>query len=320
MARYSYSRLNGFDQCPKKFLWRYVWNVTPPVEGVEAFVGKRVHESLESLYAGRIRGEAAPDLQVILEGYSTSWERGWSDAVRIVAAHDAEHYRRIGSECLASYYHRHHPFDAGTTVGVEQGFEFPVDGSGRHQLRGFIDRIDIAPDGAVEVHDYKTSGRTATREALEKDLQVGLYELAARRMFPEHRRVRLVWHYLRAGVEQRLPARGPAEMAELRRSTAARIDAIEARTATYETALDADGRRSLAASRRASPSSVPLAARGAASTFPPRVSPLCRWCSFLNWCPEGSEFAGLPFNPPAPAPAPPPRPGASTPGGQLPLF
>jgi putative RecB family exonuclease len=36
---------------------------------------------------------------------------------------------------------------------------------GRLQLRGYIDRLDVAPDGAIRVVDYKTGG--APREAFE---------------------------------------------------------------------------------------------------------------------------------------------------------
>ena len=47
---YSHSRLSSFEQCKQKFQFRYLLEIPEESEGVEAFVGKRVHEILERLY------------------------------------------------------------------------------------------------------------------------------------------------------------------------------------------------------------------------------------------------------------------------------
>ena len=182
MALYSNSRLTGYRQCPRKFLWRYVWNVDPGVEGVEAFTGKRVHESLEELYKAVLRGSETPALSQVLDRFQELWGRFWSDSIRIVADRSPDHYRRVGGACLKRYYRRHQPFRAGTTLAVEHRFEVPLDGESSHRIRGIFDRVDIGPDGGVEVHDYKTGKRTPTLGDLGGDLQVGLYERAARHL------------------------------------------------------------------------------------------------------------------------------------------
>ena len=48
---YSHSRLETFEQCPQKYKFRYIDNIRTETEGIEAFVGKRVHEALEKLVA-----------------------------------------------------------------------------------------------------------------------------------------------------------------------------------------------------------------------------------------------------------------------------
>ena len=56
-------------------------------------------------------------------------------------------------------------------------------GEDSFRLRGFIDRVDRAPDGRVRVIDYKTAGPWAyTKKAVTegKKLQLPLYALAAR--------------------------------------------------------------------------------------------------------------------------------------------
>ena len=51
MTIYSHSRLSCFEQCPNKFKLKYIDNVESDIEqSVEAFLGSRVHETLEKLY------------------------------------------------------------------------------------------------------------------------------------------------------------------------------------------------------------------------------------------------------------------------------
>jgi RecB family exonuclease len=318
LATYSHSRLKTFSQCPRKFLWQYVWNVRPRAEGVEAFVGKRVHETLEELYLQIGRGDPAPDLSDLVDDYQQRWDSHWSHHVRIVKDLEADHYRNLGTEHLERYYQRNYPFDAGTTLAVEKAFQIPLEPGSRHQLRGFIDRIDLAEDGTLEVHDYKT-GRPQSAKELETDQQVGFYELAVRHLYREYRRVRMVWHFLRSGREQRVPQRHPGVLTALRRNAQAQIERIEATVQRYLSGLGTMAARSLVRAGRGEQTHVPREAMQPARQFPARVSPLCRWCSLVDWCEEGSAHAGLPFRPPGPPKpeAPPlPRPDVDGPDGE----
>jgi putative RecB family exonuclease len=308
LATYSHSRLKTHSQCPRKFLWRYVWNVQPEAEGVEAFVGKRVHETLEDLYLRIGRGDPAPDLHELVQDFQRRWEDQWSANVRIVKEHAADHYRNQGAEHLERYYHRNYPFDAGTTLAVEKPFQFPVEPGSRHRIRGVIDRIDLAPDGALEVHDYKT-GRPQSARDLETDQQVGFYEVAARYLYREYRRVRLIWHFLRSGRERQVAPRPPGALAALRRGAQQRIERIEAAVRGYLAGLGVTAARAFVRANRGAQTHVPPEAMRPAEEFPARVGPLCRWCNLVDWCEEGSAHAGLPFRPPA-RPQPEPRPAA----------
>ena len=48
---YSYSQLNTFNNCPQKYKIIYIDKIKSNNESIEAFVGKRVHETLEWLYS-----------------------------------------------------------------------------------------------------------------------------------------------------------------------------------------------------------------------------------------------------------------------------
>ena len=57
---YSHSRLSNFENCPKKFHYRYVLRIPSEFESIEGFVGKRVHEVLERLYLAVRKGSVPP--------------------------------------------------------------------------------------------------------------------------------------------------------------------------------------------------------------------------------------------------------------------
>ena len=50
IERFSYSSLESFKKCPAQFKFRYIKKIIKSHEGIESFVGKRVHEALEFLY------------------------------------------------------------------------------------------------------------------------------------------------------------------------------------------------------------------------------------------------------------------------------
>jgi len=52
LPTYSHSKLSTYENCPRQYKLRYIDRIKPPEEeeGIEAFLGSRVHEALEKLY------------------------------------------------------------------------------------------------------------------------------------------------------------------------------------------------------------------------------------------------------------------------------
>ena len=135
---YSPSRLASFEDCPRKFHYRYVQKLPVETESIEAFVGKRVHEVLERLYQFTHRG-MVPSLARVLDRFRALWDEAWEpERIRIVREGlEPQHYRANGERCLTNYYRRHYPFDHGETLGVDQLF--------RALLARVLNRVRIAP-------------------------------------------------------------------------------------------------------------------------------------------------------------------------------
>ena len=247
MSVFSHSRIESYETCPKKYEFCYLIKPPKGPDGIEAFLGSRVHDALEWLY-GEVKACRLPDEEDLVERFRAVWDAEWRDDVRIVrAGRTADDYSAIGEKALRSYYRRYHPFDQATTIGLELRVRMSLDD--KHEVTGFIDRLDKVSDGVWEIHDYKTAASLMTQDSADANRQLALYELAIREMYPEVREMTLVWHYVALDCEVR-STRTPEQLADLREQVLASIKHIEAQT-----------------------------------TFPAKTSSLCDWCEYRPLCP-----------------------------------
>lgn len=254
MSVFSHSRIDTFETCPKKYEFSYLLKLPRGPEGIEAFMGSRVHDALEWLY-GQVRACRVPAEDAVVGAYREAWESGLTPDVTVVRPdRTVGDYFAIGEKALREYYRRYHPFDQGVTVGLEQRIMLKLDDD--HEVTGFIDRLVKVSDGVWEIHDYKTSASLLTQEKADADRQLALYELGVREMFPDAEKVVLVWHYLVFDHEVR-SCRTPEQLADLRDQVLAQITFIEAQR-----------------------------------EFPTKVSKLCDWCDHKRVCPAWKHLFG----------------------------
>jgi putative RecB family exonuclease len=264
LNQYSHSRLSCFENCPKQFEYRYIQKIEIDTEGIEAFLGKRVHEILERLYHHVARHRHPPSLAQVQERFRKDWRLHWHDKIEIVRKESPpDFYLQQGERCLENYYRSEYPFDTGETVALEQRISVQLDDEGQYLARGIIDRITKRGDGAYEIHDYKTSGSLPQRRRLDQDRQLGLYQIGLEQTFTDAKEVELIWHYMTFNRTIR-SRRSVAQLDTLRAETIALIDKIEA-----------------------------------ADTFPAKPGPLCSWCGYREICPA---YAGQDAETPGPVP------------------
>ncbi len=260
---YSASRLDTYRQCPQKFKFTYIDGITTDSEGIEAFMGSRVHETLETLYTD-LKFCKTVTLESLLDFYHRSFRKAWHDEVKIVREDlTPDNYEALGEKCIVDYYNRYAPFDQGRTLGIEHRIELNLDAEGKYRLIGFIDRISQPKDKVVWIHDYKAKSFLPSQQDLDEDRQLAYYQMAIKQLWPDVEEVELVWHYLM--FDQEIHSRRSAEALEtLREETIALIREIES-----------------------------------ATTFPSKKSGLCNWCEHQAICPQFKhlfETQNLPKN------------------------
>jgi putative RecB family exonuclease len=261
MPEYSISQIGTFETCPLQYRFIYVERIKRYEEGVEAFLGQRFHEAMEWLY--RERAFRIVPLEELLAFYEKAWAEKWHAEVKInKEERTGEDYRVLGRRLIEEYYRRHHPFDEGRVLALERYIRFPLAEGSRYLCKGIIDRLMLAPDGTFEIHDYKTGSSLPEQADLDKDRQLGLYQIGVQTLWPDAKEVRLVWHYVAFDVEMR-SRRTPEALDTLRVEIAALIDRIEAER-----------------------------------EFAPCESALCNWCPYWDLCPVKKHLAKVEALPP----------------------
>jgi len=253
MTIYSHSRLNCFENCPKAYWFSYIEK--PKIErkeGIEAFVGSRVHETLEKHYT-ELKLTKLNSLKALLSFYEKQWEKNWNENIVVVKKDlKPKHYFDLGKKCIEKYYQRHKPFDKDKTIACEKKISIDLDESGQYKMRGFIDRLAEEEPGHYVIHDYKTSGSLPMQDYLDQDRQLALYSIAVYNDFTDCDDVNLCWHYL-VFDKDLFSSRSGEQLDKLKQDMIALIQKVE--KAELE------------------------------QKFPTKESRLCDWCQYSELCP-----------------------------------
>jgi putative RecB family exonuclease len=255
------SRAADFMTCPLLYRFRVIDRLPePPTEATAK--GTLVHAALERLYdlpAASRTPEAARDL------LTPEWDRLAAAEPALAALFPDESERavwlRSATAILDAYFTLEDP--RRLEPAEREAYVETVLSSGL-RLRGYIDRLDIAPGGQIRIVDYKT-GR-APREAYEASalFQMKFYAL-------------VIWK-LRGVIPTVLQLMYLAE-GQILRYTPDEADL-------------------LATSRKLDALWAAITRAREAGDWRPRPSRLCDWCNHKAFCPE---FGGTP--PPLPDPA-----------------
>jgi DNA helicase-2/ATP-dependent DNA helicase PcrA len=175
----SYSQLNTYEECPKKYKYAYVLRVPSKAHASLSF-GTTIHNTLRDFYSllkdsqeGLEGIVEKPTKKKLLELYETHWiSRGYDSK-----AHE-EKRKASGKKILKEYFDNLYNEEE-RPYRLEETFSVHIDES---VFVGKIDRIDIVDDSKdikeVEIIDYKT-GKVKSKSNIKKDLQLPLYALFA---------------------------------------------------------------------------------------------------------------------------------------------
>jgi putative RecB family exonuclease len=247
-APYSFSRVTTFEQCARRYRYRYLDGVQEGFDSVESFMGRQVHAAIEWLYGEREKGRK-PRAEETVSWYCASWDSGIAAGPRLVRVvkegAPLEGYRRSGAEMLSRFHQTRFVSDRLETLGSEHHFLVTI--GQRYQFQGYIDRLARDEAGTLHIIDYKTGRKNGRGFAGREAEQLEAYALALFHSQPTDE-IELVLEYLRIGERVRKRVRRE-QSAEIEARLVARIAAVESST-----------------------------------VFPPNPGILCRWCGYNDVC------------------------------------
>ncbi|WP_372592715.1 RecB family exonuclease [Actinotalea sp.] len=242
------SRANDYLQCPLLFRFRVVDRLPEPPSAA-ATRGTLVHAVLEGLFdlpAGSRTHEAA------VAALPAAWQamvEERPDLVEVLpAGDDLDPWFAPARDLLATYFTLEDP---NRLQPAEREMVVRLDLAEDLELRGVVDRLDVAPDGALRVVDYKTGRSPRAGYEGSALFQMRFYAL------------------LLARLRGRMPA-----MLQLIYLG----DGVVVRHTPDEAELESTERRV-----RAIWESVQTSARE--DSWNPKRGPLCPWCAHQSICP-----------------------------------
>ena len=241
-AHLSYSRLSRFESCPLSYRLHYLDKLQAE-PGVPLRFGKAVHAVLEVLVREHVDDERPGCLSE--ERATELWQEAWA-----AAGLTGLDVFQEGLDIVRRFVREQGPLDHQDVLAIEKEFRLAV---GPFTVLGFIDRVDRLGDDGVEVIDYKTNRMLFTRDEVDASLQLSLYEVAARRLWPWAKRVKLTFWMLRHGLRQ-TTERTPEQLDSVLRY----VETLGHQTET-------------------------------ATEFPARLNPNCCWCDHRQQCPAYAD-------------------------------
>ena len=183
----SYSAISTYLTCPLQYRFSYVEG-RPTLPAPALSFGSSIHSALEWLYS-----VPTPDpkpLSELLDYLDECWVgEGYE-----TPEEEARYFLQAKSTLELFYRNNisNNPRGFEVPAGIEHRFKIDL---GFCDLSGVIDRLDRDDAGGFEIVDYKTNRRLPPARRLAEDLQLPLYQIAAKKIW-EVPVSRVTFHYV----------------------------------------------------------------------------------------------------------------------------
>jgi putative RecB family exonuclease len=175
----SASSVNDYIDCSLLYKFSRIDKIKPEFKSDNLEFGSAIHMALAEFYKQRMIGT-----KMLLKEIHESFEGFWRELaednsdIEYSEGKDFETLLREGKELL-TVWHNKLPENEFRVIAVEEPFllslrELSV------PILGYIDLLEEDESGTIIVTDFKTSGRAYSTDEVDKNLQLTIYQLAAK--------------------------------------------------------------------------------------------------------------------------------------------
>lgn len=202
MVVYSFSQINLYQQCPRKYQYRYLDQLEREFETTpDLILWTSVHGALEWLYQ-QVNIFNIPIKADLLGKFHKLWQNTVADAGDKLLYKGEQHeddYLRRGEKYLETYYQKYAPFKGSKIIATELMMNFDLQNKENwweQKFRWIIDRLDKEEDSFV-INDYKTNKNLPPEEKEEYREQLTLYALGVQQKYGKYfQKLKARLHYL----------------------------------------------------------------------------------------------------------------------------
>jgi putative RecB family exonuclease len=197
----SASSISTYLDCGLLYKLGRVLKLQPEIRSDALEFGSIIHKVLAEFYRHKLEGEIVPllDLQILFEAW---WKKATGNGSEITYkdGKDAKTLLQEGKDLLATYYKKL-PRDSFQVIAIEESFQFklpnlPV------PIIGVLDLVEEDESGALIITDWKTSSHAYSADEVDKNLQITIYQMAARANGYRDREILMRFHCL---IKTRVP-------------------------------------------------------------------------------------------------------------------
>jgi putative RecB family exonuclease len=175
----SASSINDYLDCGLLYKFGRVDKLKPEFKSDSLEFGSCIHLVLAEIYQNKMIG-----IELGIKDIHESFEKHWTKAAKDnpdIQYADGKSFEIIfleGKELLTTYYNKR-PNENFQTIAIEEAFSFVPEGCGI-PIIGAFDLIQEDESGTLIITDFKTAGKSYSRDEIDKNFQLTLYQIAAK--------------------------------------------------------------------------------------------------------------------------------------------
>jgi putative RecB family exonuclease len=141
--------------------------------------GTCIHRVLEQFYSARMIGE-----KLLLKDVHQIFEITWKgiaegrDDIKYSEGYDFKTLSMFGKDLLTAWYNKM-PNDNFTILAIEEAFSFTLPDI-RIPIIGAMDLVEEDSAGIIIITDFKTSSRAYSKDEVDQNQQLTMYQIAAK--------------------------------------------------------------------------------------------------------------------------------------------